>query len=68
MEIFLPILEQMLFLFLFIAIGFLLSKFKILHDDAAKTISILENYVFVPGLVLFTFLEKSLYTPFIPFI
>lgn len=58
MEIFLPILEQMLFLFVFIAIGFLLSKFKILHDDAAKTISILENYVFVPGLVLFTFLEK----------
>ena len=48
----------MVFLLLFIIIGFLLSKCKIVPDGASKTISILENYVFVPGLVLYTFIDK----------
>lgn len=58
MELFAPIFNQMVFLLLFIIIGFLLSKCKIVPDGASKTISILENYVFVPGLVLYTFIDK----------
>ncbi|MBQ8374836.1 MAG: AEC family transporter [Clostridia bacterium] len=58
MDIFGSILNQMIFLFAFIAIGFILSKWKFVPDNAAKTISKLENIIFVPALVMSTFIEN----------
>lgn len=55
---FIPILTQMLILFAFIAIGFILSKTKVLPDNAATVLSKLENYVFVPALVMSTFIKN----------
>lgn len=55
---FIPILTQMLILFGFIAIGFILSKTKVLPDNAATVLSRLENYVFVPALVMSTFIKN----------
>lgn len=56
MELFEPIFNQMLFLFAFIVIGFILGRFSFLPDDANKTLSRLENIVFVPALILNTFI------------
>ena len=58
MELFIPIFNQMVFLFTFIAIGLILTKCKFLPDDAAKTISKLENMIFVPCLVMYTFIQN----------
>lgn len=55
---FTPIFNQMIFLFALIAIGFLLMKWKILPDNANKTISKLENTLFVPALVMYTFIQN----------
>lgn len=55
---FIPILTQMLILFVFIAIGFILSKTKVLPDNASTVLSRLENYVFVPALVMGTFIKN----------
>lgn len=55
---FIPILNQMIFLFTFIVIGFILTKCKLLPDNAAKTISKLENMLFVPCLVMYTFIQN----------
>ena len=57
MTVFFSTLNQTAFLFLLIAIGFLLAKRKVLPDTAAKTLARLENFVFVPCLILGTFLE-----------
>ena len=56
MDLFEPIFNQMIFLFAFILIGFILSKWKFIPDNATKTISKLENIVFVPALVMYTFI------------
>lgn len=58
MEMFTPILTQMAILFAFIAIGFILSKAKVLPDNAATVLSRLENFVFVPALVMGTFIKN----------
>lgn len=58
MDLFFPILNQMIFLFTLIVIGFILSKWKFIPDTAAKTISKLENIIFVPGLVMYTFINN----------
>ena len=58
MELFIPIFNQMVFLFAFIAIGLILSKCKFLPEDASKTISKLENIIFVPCLVMYTFIQN----------
>lgn len=55
---FIPILTQMLILFAFIAIGFILSKTEVLPDNVATVLSRLENYVFVPALVMSTFIKN----------
>ena len=55
---FIPILTQMLILFAFIAIGFILSKSEVLPGNAPAVISRLENYVFVPALVMSTFIKN----------
>ena len=58
MEIFMPIFTQMLILFAFIAIGFLLTKFNVLPENSNATLSKLENFVFVPALVMSTFIKN----------
>ncbi|NLB80966.1 MAG: hypothetical protein GX800_05020 [Clostridiaceae bacterium] len=58
MSIFLSTLNQTTFLFTFIAIGYLLSKTKQLPENSATVLSKLENNVFIPALVLGTFIEN----------
>ena len=58
MNVFTPIFNQMLCLFLFIAIGFILSKWKFVPDNADRVLSRLENFVLVPALVMGTFIKN----------
>lgn len=58
MNVFLPTLSQMSFLFLLIVIGFLLARLNVIPDTGAQILSKLENNVFVPALVLSTFANK----------
>ena len=58
MDLFLPIFTQMLVLFAFIAIGFLLAKFKVVPTNANAVLSKLENFIFVPALVMGTFITN----------
>lgn len=58
MGIFGPIFNQMIFLFTLIVIGFVLSKWNFIPKDSAKTISKLENILFVPALVMYTFINN----------
>lgn len=58
MELFSPIFNQMIFLFLFIVIGFILAKWKFVPDNAERVLSKLENIVFVPALVMGTFINN----------
>lgn len=48
----------MIFLFAFIAIGFLLARTKLMPEGSEKVLSKLENYLFVPALVMGTFIEN----------
>ena len=52
------VLNQMIFLFAFIVIGFLLAKGKFLPHNSASVLSKLENYLFMPALVLNTFIAN----------
>lgn len=56
MDLFEPILNQMIFLFAFILLGFILAKCKIVPENSSTVISKLENFIFVPALVLGTFI------------
>ena len=58
MNIFSTTLNQMAFLFLLILFGFFLAKRELLPKTAAAILSKLENYLFIPALVLKTFLEN----------
>ncbi|MBE6556062.1 MAG: hypothetical protein E7663_07565 [Ruminococcaceae bacterium] len=58
MTVFLSTLNQLAFLFTLIAVGYLLAKLRILPENAAKTLAKLENTVFIPALVLGTFIEN----------
>ncbi len=58
MEIFGTTLNQMAFLFSFILLGYILSKLKLIPDNAQATLSKLENYLFIPALVLGTFIDN----------
>ena len=53
-----PILNQMIFLFAFIIIGFILSKYKFIPDNSATVLSKLENMLLVPALVMGTFIKN----------
>lgn len=55
--IFNTILNQMIFLFLLIAIGFVLAKLGLVPDDTEEVLSKLENYIFIPALVMGTFMN-----------
>ena len=50
-----PTINQMATLLLFMAIGFIVTKAKVVNADAAKILARLENTVFIPALILNTF-------------
>ncbi len=56
MDLFFPTLNQMVFLFAFILIGFLLAKFKVVPHGSAGILAKLENWLFIPALVMQTFI------------
>ncbi len=55
---FLTILNQTIYLFIFIALGFLFGKLRLLPDNAKVALSKLETYLFVPALVMSAFIEN----------
>ena len=56
MTVFTDALEQTAFLFLFILAGYVLCKGRFVPDNARATLSSLENTLFIPALVLSTFM------------
>ena len=58
MNTFVSTLNQTAFLFGFIMIGYILVKCKVLSKNAASVLSKLENTVFIPALVMGTFIEN----------
>ena len=61
MTLFLSTLNQMGFLFLLIVAGFVLVKVKAVPDNCTQVLSKLENNLFIPALVMGTFMTK--FTP-----
>ncbi|MBR5153141.1 MAG: AEC family transporter [Clostridia bacterium] len=57
MKIFLATLNQTSFLFGLILIGYILVKCKVLSQESATVLSKLENTIFIPALVMGTFME-----------
>ena len=58
MTVFSSTLTQMAFLFSLILLGYVLVRAKILDGSAASVLSKLESWLFVPALVLGTFISK----------
>ena len=58
MTVFISTLSQMAFLFLLIVIGYLLTRFRIIGESAPSLLSKLENWIFIPALVLGTFMNN----------
>ncbi|MBE6632474.1 MAG: hypothetical protein E7623_07225, partial [Ruminococcaceae bacterium] len=58
MTIFFTSLNQTAFLFSFIILGYILYKLKIIPDNSQSVLSKMENLVFIPALVLGTFMEN----------
>ena len=58
MTVLLATLNQTAFLFLFIIMGFILSRWKFVPSNAQAVLSKLENCVFIPALVLGTFISN----------
>lgn len=56
MTVFIATLNQTAFLFLFIVMGYILTRWKFIPDNAQAVLSKLENYIFIPALVLGTFI------------
>ena len=56
MTVFFSTLNQMGFLILLIAAGYVLAKWDFVEGAGAKILSKLENYLFIPALVLSTFM------------
>ena len=56
MEILITTLGQMMVLFLLIFLGYILAKVKVVPENSAIVLSKLENNLFVPALVLGTFI------------
>lgn len=52
------VLNQMAFLFLLIAIGYVLAKLKLVPEGTEGILSKLESYVFIPALVMGTFMNN----------
>lgn len=58
MTVFTATLNQTAFLFLFIVAGYILSRWKFVPDNAQAVLSKLENCIFIPALVLGTFINN----------
>jgi len=58
MSIAVSTLNQTAFLFGLIIIGYVLVKLKVLPDNSSAVLSKLENVIFIPGLVMGTFIEN----------
>ncbi len=58
MEVFLSTLNQMAFLLILIASGYIVSRLNIVNNDAATILSKLENNIFIPALILGTFIDN----------
>lgn len=58
MGLFEATLNQAAFLFLLIVVGYMLAKWKFVPDNAHTVLSKLENYLFVPALVMGTFIDN----------
>ncbi|MBQ3551489.1 MAG: AEC family transporter [Clostridia bacterium] len=58
MTVFTSTLSQMGFLAVLIVIGYVLTRFELLPDNSTAVLSKLENYVFIPCLVLGTFMQN----------
>lgn len=58
MTVFTATLSQTAFLFLFILAGYILAKWNFVPDNAQTVLSKLENTLFVPALVLGTFMDN----------
>lgn len=56
--IFKTTLGQMAILFFLIVIGYILAKLNLISNEAEKTLSKLENYIFIPALVLGNFMAN----------
>ncbi len=52
-----PILNQMVYLFVFMVVGFVLSRWKFVPDNSAKVLSKFETTFFVPAMILNTFIR-----------
>jgi len=58
MAVFTATLNQTAFLFLFIIAGYVLLKWKFVPDNSQAVLSKLENAIFIPALVLGTFIQN----------
>ncbi len=58
MDLFIPTLNQMIFLFAFILIGYALAKAKVVPQGSAGVLAKLENWLFIPALVMQTFIQN----------
>lgn len=58
MQLFLSTLNQMGFLFLLMVIGYIVARVKAVPDAATVTLSKLENNIFIPALVMGTFMTN----------
>ena len=58
MSIFASTLNQIVFLFSFIVIGYVLMKTNVLPKNSSVVLSKLENVLFIPALVMGTFIEN----------
>ncbi len=56
LSVFNSTLSQMTVMLICLIIGFILKKFSFLPDNAGAVISKLENYIFVPALIIYTFM------------
>ncbi|MBQ7045825.1 MAG: AEC family transporter [Clostridia bacterium] len=58
MEIFLSTLSQMGFLLVLIASGYIVTRLGVVDEKAATVLSKLENNIFIPALILSTFIKN----------
>ena len=58
MDIFVPTLNQIAYLFLLIFIGYIIIKIGVMPKNSDTVLSRMENYVFIPALVLSTFMSN----------
>ena len=58
MQIFYSTLAQMGVLFIFIIVGFIVAKLKVVPENSGTVLSKLENNVFTPASILGTFIAQ----------